>query len=48
MRVTEAESGLGLVIRVDLRKVHQCVKPAALWEGFEDGSLQEWAEDSLS
>lgn len=47
MRVTEAQSGLGLVICVDLRKVHQRVKLAALWEGFEDGSLQAWAEASL-
>jgi len=36
----ERESGLALVVSVDLKKVHQFIKSAAPWEEFEDGSLE--------
>lgn len=40
------ESGLALVVSVDLKKMHQFINPAILWEEFEDDSLQELTADS--
>lgn len=40
------ESSLALVVSVDLKKMHRFIKPATLWEEFEDGGLQELTEAS--
>lgn len=38
------ESSLAWVVSVDLWKMRWFIKPATLWEEFEDGGLQELTE----
>lgn len=35
------QSGLALVISVDLKKMHWFINSAIVWEEFEDSSLRE-------
>lgn len=40
------ESGVASIVSLDLKKVRGFIKPAALWEEFEDGGLRELTEAS--
>lgn len=35
----KSQSGLALVVSLDLKKMHQFINPAIVWEELEDGSL---------